>query len=97
MVIKLMSGDCAIIMTIIIISPVPVVTYFLVVITPRTHAQQGVKQLILSVIISMKITRSRDLGITNTLKHNESYKIVETPATLCFKSVGKAHERCKFW
>ena len=65
--------------------------------------QQGVKQSVLSVCLSVcpsvntKIARSRDLGIWATYKHNKFVKIMEKLTTLCFKSFGKAHERCKRW
>ena len=46
-------------------------------VTLRMHAQQGVKQLVClsSVVISVKIAVSRDLGITATPKHNKSVEI----------------------
>ena len=48
----------------------------------------SVKQLVLSVrllVISTKITRSRDLGIWVTCKCKESIKVAEKLASLCFK------------
>ena len=49
------------------------------VITPRACAQQGAKQSVylLSVIVSTKIARSRDLSIWVTGKRNESVKIIK--------------------
>ena len=49
--------------TCITLGYIRVITYY--VFTLRLHAQQGIKQLVLSVCLSVstKITRSRDLGI----------------------------------
>ena len=40
------------------------------------HAQ-GIKQSVCLSIVGMKITRSQDLGIWTTRKHNESIKVIE--------------------
>jgi hypothetical protein len=62
------------------------------------HAQQGVKQLVLSVCLSVttKIARSRDLDIWSCRKHSESIETFEKFAS-CFESFDKAHERRNRW
>ena len=70
---------------------------------PRVHAQ-GVKQSVLSVV-STKITRSWDLGIRATRKHNESVEFGKKRnkkklASVCSKMFGTAHEshkECVCW
>ena len=47
---------------------------------------------LLSIIISMKIARSRDLGIIATPKHNYLSKSSKNMLILCFKLFGKAHK-----
>jgi hypothetical protein len=47
-------------------------------------------------VVNTKIARSGDLGIWATRKHNESFEIVEKPASLYLESFGKAHERPKY-
>ena len=66
-------------------------------ITPRACA--GVKesvcpsvcQSVCQSIITMKITRSRDLGIWATRKHNQSVRISEKLAWMCFESFVMVH------
>ena len=56
------------------------------IVTPCAHVQQGVKQLVLS-IISTEITRSGDLSIWAIPKHNIiSVKIIDKLASFCFES-----------
>jgi hypothetical protein len=50
----------------------------------------------LSSVVRTKITRSRHLGTSAIRKHNESLEIVDKLASLCFKSLGKAHKRRKY-
>ena len=60
-------------------------------------AQQGLSNRFVCClsVVPTKIARSRHIGISVTHKHNESVEIVEKPASSCFKSFGKAHERRK--
>jgi hypothetical protein len=80
-----------------------------VVSTPRARMRSrgkaiGLVSVCLSVSISVsdlsvvntKNTRSGDLGIWATRKHNESVEIVEKPAPLFLESFGKAHKRPKY-
>jgi hypothetical protein len=50
----------------------------------------------LSSVVRTKIARSRHLGTSAIRKHNESVEIVDKLASLCFESLGKAHERRKY-
>ena len=57
---------------------------------PRTHAQ-GVKQSVLSVIIVMKITRFRVLGICACCNYHELVDISEKLVSVLFKLLNMAH------
>ena len=59
-------------------------------ITPRA-CTQGVKQLVCqSVVISTKITRSRDIGIWANCKYNQTIRWGKKLAWICFKSTTQA-------
>ena len=47
------------------------------------------------VVVSTKITISRDVGVYATCKHNESIEFGEKLALVCFKSRDMVHERHK--
>ena len=65
---------------------------------PSMHAQ-GVKQFNLVcpsvVVVSMKITRSRDVGVWANCTYNQTVEYVKKLAWLCFKSTTPVHERYK--
>ena len=74
-------------------NPTQVQIEFMKVVTPRAHAQQGVKQSVPSVCLSAQ--KSPDLGIWATRNNNESVETFEKLTSLCFESFGRAHERHK--
>ena len=67
------------------------------VITPRACARGKAIIFVcrLLSVIGMKITRSRDLGIQVTCKHNESVEFGKKLASVCSKSFDTAHESHK--
>ena len=60
------------------------------ILLPRTHAQ-GVKQLVLSVVVVMKIGRSRVLGICACCNYHKLVDIGEKLVSVCFRSLNMAH------
>ena len=72
-----------------------------IIITPRACARGKAIGFVchrlssVVIVVSMKIAKSRDLGIGMTLKHNESIEVGEKIASVCFDSFGTAHESHK--
>ena len=66
-------------------------------VTPCAYARgKAIGFVCLLSIIVTKIARSPHLGILATGKYDESVEIGEKLASLCFKSIDKAHECHKY-
>ena len=54
----------------------------------------SVAVVVVVVVVSIKIARSRDLGIYECCKHKESVDICEKLVSVCFELLNMAHKHC---